>query len=57
MCGHGMTSYTGAAWRLKRATMSISTMGAIVAAAYLRTVRQTRGPPVELAKPQVSFVS
>jgi hypothetical protein len=25
----GMTSYVGAAWRLKRAAMSISTMGAI----------------------------
>jgi hypothetical protein len=29
MCRHGMTSYIGAAWRLKRAAMSISTMGAI----------------------------
>jgi len=27
MCRHGMTSYIGAAWRLKRAAMSISTMG------------------------------
>jgi hypothetical protein len=27
-----MTSYIGAAWRLNRATMSISTMGAIAAA-------------------------
>jgi hypothetical protein len=29
MYRRGMTSYIGAAWRLKRATMSISTMGAI----------------------------
>jgi hypothetical protein len=27
----GMTSYIGAAWRLKRAAMSIATMGAIAA--------------------------
>jgi hypothetical protein len=31
MYRHGMTSYIGAAWRLKRAAMSISTMGAIAA--------------------------
>jgi hypothetical protein len=29
MCRHGMTSYIGAAWRLMRAAMSISTKGAI----------------------------
>ena len=32
MCRYGMTSYIGAAWRLMRATKSISTMGAILAA-------------------------
>jgi hypothetical protein len=30
MCRRGMTSYIGAAWRLKRAAMSISTMGAML---------------------------
>jgi len=29
MYRRGMTSYISAAWRLKRATMSISTMGVI----------------------------
>jgi hypothetical protein len=29
MYRRGMTSYTSAAWRLKRETMSISTMGVI----------------------------
>jgi hypothetical protein len=52
-----MTSYTGAAWRLKRATMSISTMGAIVLPPICEPFAKPRGPPVKLAKQQVSFVS
>jgi hypothetical protein len=50
MCRRGMTSYTGAAWRLKRAAMSISTMGAIFDAPYLRTGRHSRRPQADLTE-------
>ncbi len=43
MYRHGMTSYIGAAWRLKRATMSISTLDAIFPAGWLEITADSSG--------------
>ncbi|SHH63817.1 hypothetical protein SAMN05444169_8502 [Bradyrhizobium erythrophlei] len=44
MCRRGMTSYIGAAWRLKRAAMSITTKGGHLPGSFAGLHTRRRSP-------------